>query len=121
MAGNIHSKLLGRRRVFLYLTVFLFITMLLDGLTELDVPIHAVDDIGIAVLSIIGVIVLALMWKKDSEAGLRTQNNILIGLTAIMIIFQIFGIVVEHASPMDFGDDIPVLIGLIIMLLNGFL
>ncbi len=113
--------MLGRRRVFLYFAVFLFITMLLDGLAELDIPIHAVDDIGIAVLSIIGVIILAILWKKESAASLRTQNNILIGLTAIMIIFQIFGIVVERASPMDFGDDIPVLIGLIIMLLNGFL
>ena len=121
MAANTQTKLLGRRRVFLYLTVFLFIAMLLDGLTEFDIPIHAVDDIGIAILSIIGVIILALMWKRDSAASLRLQNRILVALTAIMIVLQIFGIVVERASPMDFGDEIPVLIGLVIMLLNGFL
>lgn len=119
--ADYQSKLLGRRRVFLYFAVLLFITMLLDGLGELDVSIHAVDDIGIAIVSIIGVIILAAMWKKDSTGSLRMQNNIFIGLTVIMILLQIFGILVEKASPADFGDDIPILIGLIILLLNGFL
>ncbi len=115
------AKELGRRRVLLYISVFLFIAMLLDAFVESDIPLHAVDNSGIVVLSLIAIIVIAAKWKQTSFASLRKQNNILLGLVIGMLVFQIFGLIVEANNPSDFGDDIPVLIGLVLMALNRFL
>lgn len=93
--------------------------MLLDGLGELNIPIHAFDDIAIAILSLIAVIYLIISWKRVSLKGLLRQNNNLFILFVIVLIVQIIGIIIE-AGTADFGDEIPVLIGIIITLANRF-
>ncbi len=93
--------------------------MLLDAFTELDLPTHAVDEIGIAVLSLIALIYLAVSWRKTGVEAITTQNNVLFAFFVLMLLFQIYGIVVE-AGTNDFGNEIPVLIGIVLALVNRF-
>jgi hypothetical protein len=114
------TKQISRRRVFLFIFAFLFIGMLLDVMAELDVLAYALDDIAIVSLSAIGILLMAYMRKDTSSKKLELQNNIMLVLVVAMILFQIVGIFVELKSPEDFGDDIPVLIGLVLALVNRF-
>ena len=110
---------LGKRRVFVFLAVFFVVAMLLDAFTELSPASHAIDDLGIAIVALIALIYLAASWKRTSLRELATQNNIVFILFIIALLFQIFGLVIE-AGTADFGDEIPVLLGIIITLANRF-
>lgn len=118
MAKGLQHEL-ERRRVFIFLAVFFFVAMLLDAFTELDVPAHAVDDFGIAALSLIAILYVAASRKHVDLKALVAQNNIVVALFVIALLFQIYGLVVEGGTN-DFGDEIPVLIGLIITIANRF-
>ncbi len=116
--ANVQHEL-EKRRVFLFLSVFFFIAMLLDGLGELNIPLHAFDDIAIAILALIAIIYLIISWKRVGLKSLLRQNNNIFILFVIVLIVQIVGIIAEAGTP-DFGDEIPVLIGIIITLVNRF-
>ncbi len=119
MAQNTVQHELEKRRVFAFLAVFFFVAMLLDALTELDVLSHSIDDFGIALMALIAIVYLAVSWKHTGIKELLTQNNVLFVLFAIALIFQVYGLFAE-AGTNDFGDEIPVLLGLIITLANRF-
>ncbi len=110
---------LAKRRVFVFLAVFFFVAMLLDALSELNVLSHSVDDFGIALMALIAIVYLAVSWKRTEIKALLAQNNVVFVLFVIALIFQIYGLFVE-AGTNDFGDEIPVLLGLIITLANRF-
>ncbi len=119
MANATPQHELEKRRVFAFLAVFFFIAMLLDAFGELDVASHATDDFGIAAMALIAVVYLAVSWKKVSIKSLLTQNNLVFALFVVALLFQVYGLFVE-AGTNDFGDEIPVLIGLVIALANRF-
>ena len=110
---------LEKRRVFVFLAVFFFVAMLLDAFTELDAFSHYIDDFGIALIAIIALVYLAISWKRTGVKELLTQNNVVFVLFVIALIIQIYGLFMEVGTN-DFGDDIPVLLGLIITLANRF-
>ena len=115
MAEDVRS--LARRRVLVFFAAFLFIAMLFDAFAELDVISHAVDDIGLVVLSAIMLLYIAVSRNKKSTEDLATQRLVLLGFVILMIVVQVYGLFVE-AGTNDFGDDIPVLIGLVLMAIN---
>jgi hypothetical protein len=110
---------LAKRRVFAFLAVFFFVAMLLDAFSESDIISHSVDDFGIALIAFIAIVYLAASWKHIGVKELLTQNNIIFVLFVIALLLQVYGLFVEVGTN-DFGDEIPVLIGLIIMLANRF-
>ncbi len=112
-------KGLARRRVFVFIALFLLIAMLLDTGGELNAPTHAIDEIGIAVLSFLMLLYIAIVRKDTSSRSLAAQRIVIVIFILLMIAFQIYGIFAELGTE-DFGNEIPVLIGLILMLLNGF-
>lgn len=111
---------LGRRRVFFY--VSLFLALALGGLIpgEADMFLHALDEYAIVTLSIIALALLIAWRNKQSLAALKKQNNIVLVLFVIALIFKLYAFTVEANDPADFGDEIPVAIGLILVLLNRF-
>ncbi|MCL4373396.1 MAG: hypothetical protein M1360_00430 [Candidatus Marsarchaeota archaeon] len=119
MAQKTAQHELAKRRVFVFLAVFFFTAMLLDAFSELDVLSHSVDDFGIALIALIVIVYFAVSWKRTEIKELMTQNNVVFVLFAIALILQVYGLFVE-AGTNDFGDDIPVLLGLIITLANRF-
>lgn len=63
--------------------------------------------------------------KRILEAGRlapssKKQNNIFLVLCVIALIFKLFVFTQEASDPADFGDEIPVAIGLILVILNRF-
>lgn len=111
---------LGRRRVFFYVSAFL--ALALGGLIpeEADIFLHALDEYAIVTLSIISIILLVAWRNKQSLSELKKQNNIILVLFVIALIFKLYAFTVEANDPMDFGDEIPVAIGLILVIANRF-
>ncbi len=114
------DKGLVRRRVFIFFALFFFLAMLLDTGGEWNMPTHAVDEVGIAVLSFLILLYIALVRKDISAKALSAQRYVVVVFVLLMIAFQIYGIFAELGTE-DFGNEIPVLIGLILMLFNGFI
>lgn len=112
-------KGLARKCVSVFMTLFLLIVMLLDIGAELNTLAHAIDDIGIAVLSFLMLLYIAIVRKDTSLRSFATQRIAIVIFILLMITFQIYGIFAELGTG-DFGDEIPVIIGLILMLLNDF-
>ncbi len=112
------AKWSARRRVFAFFAVFLAIPMLLDVFGEADVLSHAVDETGLAAVSIAILIYLALSARRNSTKEIAVQRLVILALVVAAIAFQVYGLFVEFGTE-DFGDDIPVLIGLVLMLING--
>ncbi len=112
---------LGRRRVFFFISIFL--ALALGGLIpeESDIFLHALDEYAIVAISIIAVILLIAWRKKQSLAELKKQHNIILVLFLIALAFKLYAFPVEMSDPMDFGDEIPVLIGLLLTIGNRFL
>lgn len=114
------TKELAKRRVFLFFA--LFIVIALAGLIpeEADIFSHVVDEYALVGISIIALIYLAVSWKKNTLPELKMQHNILLVLFIMALIIQLYAIPIEISDPMDFGNDIPVLILLILLLANRF-
>jgi len=119
MAQKTVQHELAKRRVFVFIAVFFFVGMLLDVFGELNTISHSVDDFGIALMSLIAIVYLAVSWKHIEINELLTQNNVVFVLFVVALLFQIYGLFVE-AGTYDFGDEIPVLLGLVITLANRF-
>ena len=115
MADGVEA--IARRRVIAFFAAFLLIAMLFDLFAELNTFSHAGDEIWLVVLSAIILLYMAVSRNKKSAKDFNTQRLVLIGLVILMIAAQAYGLFVE-AGTEDFGDDIPVLIGLVLMLIN---
>lgn len=112
---------LGRRRVFFFVAAFL--ALALGGLIpeEADVFLHALDEYAIVALSVIALILLVAWRNKQSLADLKRQNNIILVLFVVALVFKLYAFTVEISDPADFGDEIPILIGLLLTIANRFL
>ena len=111
-------KWFARKRVFIFMAAFLLLAMFLDAFAEGDILSHAVDEIGLVAVSLIMLAFIALTWSRRNAKDFATQRLVLLVLVVIGIAVQVYGLFAEQSTA-DFGDDIPVLIGLVLMLING--
>jgi membrane-bound acyltransferase YfiQ involved in biofilm formation len=111
---------LGRRRVFFFVSIFF--ALALGGLIpeEGDMLLHVLDEYAIVTISIVAIILLLAWRNKQSLAELKKQHNIIFILFIVALIFKLYAFTVEAGDPQDFGDEIPVAIGLIMTLANRF-
>src|SRR5216683_6647583 len=101
------ARELAKRRAFIVLFIVLIEIVGAFVNLEGDMLAHALDDYSILAISIIGLLVIGAMWKKQSLAGLRKQHNILFVLLIVAIVFQIYGFVAEDNDPTDLGNEFP--------------
>ena len=87
---------------------------------ENDMIAHSLDDYAILAISVIGLLVIAAMWKKQSLAGLKKQHNILLLLLIVAMAFQIYAFIAESNDPTDLGNEYPSLTILLLMIVNKF-
>jgi cytochrome bd-type quinol oxidase subunit 2 len=115
------ARELAKRRAFIVLFIVLIeIVGAFIGL-EGDMFAHALDDYALLAISIVALLVIGAMWKKQSLAGLRKQHNILLALLIVALVFQIYGFIAESNDPTDLGNEFPSLTILVLMLINKFI
>jgi hypothetical protein len=112
--------LLGRRRVFAFFAAFTIVALgdVLFG--ELDKLTHAFDDIVIVILMAVVLGVIGSGLRKTSVLQLSRQQNIVLVIVIVALIIQIVAFPIEMKDPMDFGNEIPVLLLLVAMIVNRF-
>ena len=115
------ARELAKRRAFIVLFIVLIEIVGAFVKLEGDMLAHSLDDYAILVISIIGLLVIAAMWKKQSLVGLKKQHNILLVLLIVALVFQIYGFIVESNDPSDLGNEYPSLTILLLMIVNKFI
>ena len=114
------ARELAKRRAFIVLFIVLIeIVGAFIGL-EGDMIAHSLDDYAILAISIVALLVIGVMWKKQSLAGLRKQHNIVLVFLIVALVFQIYGFIAESNDPTDLGNEFPSLTILILMLINKY-
>ncbi|HZY69564.1 MAG TPA: hypothetical protein VFF67_01105 [Thermoplasmata archaeon] len=111
---------LGVRRVDLYIAIFFAAAITGVIMEESDNFLHLIDDIGLVSLSVVVIVLIAVWWKRQTLGELRRTNTTVAVVFIVALVIQLFGIAVEYNDPMDFGNDIPSLIGLILVIINRF-
>ena len=111
---------LGRRRVFLFVAVFLVLALAGVVQEESDMFLHALDEYAIIALSVVVIILIVLWRSKQSLVELKKQHNIIMAIFVVALVFKIYGLIVEANDPSDFGDEIPVFILLVLTIVNRF-
>ena len=115
------ARELAKRRAFIVLFIVLIEIVGAFVNLEGDMLAHSLDDYAILVISIIGLLVIAAMWKKQSLVGLKKQHNILLVLLIVALVFQIYGFIAESNDPTDLGNEYPSLTILLLMIVNKFI
>jgi len=115
------AREVAKRRAFIVLFIVLIDIVGAFVNLEGDMLAHSLDDYAILVISIIGLLVIAAMWKKQSLVGLKKQHNILLVLLIVALVFQIYGFIVESNDPTDLGNEYPSLTILLLMIVNKFI
>lgn len=111
---------LSRRRVFVFVSVFLVLGGVGIILEESDMFLHAIDDYAMVALAVIALLVYAMWRNKLSLTELKKQNNIFTALFVVALIFKLYGTMTEIGDPTDFGDEIPLLIAFVLTIANRF-
>jgi hypothetical protein len=111
-------KELAKRRVFVLFSLFFFFALLGDMIIEGDMFSHALDEYVFIAIAAVVLIFIALNWKTTTVDELRKQHNYITGLFVIALIFQLYAFPAEIGDPADFGNEVPSLVGLIVILLN---
>ena len=115
------ARELAKRRAFIVLFIVLIEILGAFIGIENDMLAHSIDDYAILALSIIGLLVVAAMWKKQSLASLKKQHNILLALLIVALAFQIYAFIAESSDPTDLGNEYPSLTILLLMIVNKFI
>jgi hypothetical protein len=84
------TKELARRRVWVFFAVFVAAAFSGQLVEESDMFLHALDEYVLVVLAVVALIFLAVIWKKQALGELRKQDNILLVLFVIMLIFKLY-------------------------------
>jgi hypothetical protein len=113
------TKFLGRRRVFAIVSVWLLV-LLEVAMTEGDELLHAFDDYSVVAIAVITIILVVAWRHKSSLAELKKQTNIMTALFVVGLAVKLFAIVVESSDAADFGDEIPLFVLMVIMVINRF-
>lgn len=120
MAVDTATKNHSRRRVYFFVAIWIVIALIGLINEESDKFFNVLDDYGIIGVAIVALIYLWTQRKKTSEKDFKMQRNVLTILFLIALAFQIYAIPTELSDAQDFGNEIPVLIMIILTLLNGF-
>ncbi len=112
---------LAKRRAFIVLFIVLIEIVGAFVNLEGDMLAHSLDDYAILAISLVALLVIGAMWKKQSVTGLRKQHNILLVLLIVALVFQIYGFIAESNDPTDLGNEFPSLTILVLMLINKFI
>ena len=114
------ARELAKRRAFIVL--FIVLVEILGAFIgiENDMLAHSIDDYAILAISIIGLLIIVAMWKKQSLASLKKQHNILFALLIVALAFQIYAFIAESNDPTDLGNEYPSLTILLLMIVNKF-
>ena len=115
------ARELARRRAFIVLFIVLIEIVGAFVNLEGDMLAHSLDDYAILAISLVALLVIGAMWKKQSLTGLRKQHNILLVLLIVALVFQIYGFIAESNDPNDLGNEFPSLTILVLMLINKFI
>lgn len=118
--GKALTKELGRRRIYFFVAIWIAIAFVGLMMEESDKFFNALDDYAIFTIGVVSLVYLLTQRKKTSLAELKKQNKIILILFVIALIFQIYAIPTELSDAQDFGNEIPVLILLVLALLNKF-
>src|SRR5216683_7565527 len=89
------ARELAKRRAFIVLFIVLIEIVGAFVNLEGDTLAHSLDDYAILAISIIALLLIGAMWKKESLAGLKKQHNILLVLLIVAVVFQIYGFIAE--------------------------
>ncbi len=111
---------IAKRRVFLFFSILTVLALSEAATTESDIFLHAIDDYAIVILSILTALLIILWWKKQTLGELRKQHNTILIIWVVALLFQIFAFVQEINDPVDFGNEIPSLILILLTLINRF-
>jgi hypothetical protein len=65
---------------------------------EIDILAHAIDEIGIAAISFIVLILIAVWRKKITHPGRKKRHNIISVLFVVAFLFEIYAFTVEKRS-----------------------
>ncbi len=114
------SREIAKRRAFIFLFIPLIALLSFFITQEADEVAHALDDYVIIALSIASLLIIALMWKKQSLQQLRKQHNQILIMMIVALAFQLFAFAAEYNDPADFGNEVPSLLALILVYINGF-
>jgi hypothetical protein len=79
---------ISRRRVFVFVSVFLVLGGVGIITEESDMFLHAIDDYAMVALAIIGLLGFAMWRNKLSLPELRKQNNIFAALFVVALILS---------------------------------
>jgi len=115
------ARELAKRRAFIVLFIVLIEIVGAFVNLEGDMLAHSLDDYAILAISLVALLVIGAMWKKQSLTGLRKQHNILLVLLIVALVFQIYGFIAESNDPTDLGNEFPSLTILVLMLINKFI
>ena len=115
------ARELAKRRAFIVLFIVLIEIVGAFVNLEGDMLAHSLDDYAILAISIIALLLIGAMWKKESLAGLKKQHNILLVLLIVALVFQIYGFITESNDPTDLGNEYPSLTILLLMIANKFI
>ena len=114
------ARELAKRRAFIVLFIVLIEILGAFIGIENDMIAHSIDDYAILAISVIGLLVIAAMWKKQSLASLKKPHNILLALLIVAMAFQIYAFIAESNDPTDLGNEYPSLTILLLMIVNKF-
>ncbi len=101
------ARELAKRRAFIVLFIVLIEIVGAFVNLEGDMLAHSLDDYAILAISLVALLVIGAMWKKQSVTGLRKQHNILLVLLIVALVFQIYGFIAESNDPTDLGNEFP--------------
>ena len=110
----------ARMRTFLYFYIASFVIFLGVIFEEYGPDFHEFDDVVFVILALIAILLIASRWKNRAVSALKSTNNTLAIIAAVMILISIYAVLVELGDPADLGDDIPQLILSIIILASRF-
>jgi hypothetical protein len=112
---------LRRRRVFLFFGAVLIFAVAGLLFEESDMWTHAIDDVALVGVGL--AILILLVWGRREEAlaAVRRQNNLVTVLLVVALAFQIAAFPIEMSDAMDFGNEPPLLIVLVIAIANRFI
>ena len=117
---SIARKWAGRRRAYgiIGAASLAFFPVLL---AELDHPIYIIDDLGVAILGAIVLLVYLALRKKVSIANLRKQTNLFAALLIAAYALKFAWLFIEIGDPDASGDDMSAIFFLVAVIANRFL
>lgn len=118
--GSMIIRELSRRRVFIFAAFFVIFVLGSLIAEEGDILSHAFDDAAIFAIGLITLVFLYVSRHRHSLSELTKQHNVVFALFVLALLIQIAAIFMEMNDPQDFGNEIPSLILILLVLANRF-